>query len=55
MVEYINQKNAISKIKMLCMNLVYEHTVYGNFNYHYFAAVEIFASYRFNTFKLIRG
>jgi len=35
MIEDINQQNALSKIKMLYMNLVYVHTVYGNFNWHY--------------------
>jgi hypothetical protein len=35
MIEYIKQQNALSKIKILCLNLIYVQTVYGNFNWHY--------------------
>jgi hypothetical protein len=35
MIEYINEQNALNKIKMLYMNPIYLRTVYGNFNWHY--------------------
>jgi len=35
MIAYINQRSALSKIKIFYMNLVYVHTVYGNYNWHY--------------------